>query len=658
MITEEDKERVRQATDIVNLVSETVVLRQRGSDFWGCCPFHHEKSPSFHVTPATGLWHCFGCHAGGDVFDYVMKREGLDFLDAVRYLAERAHIDIDDAPGPGRRGPKRTRVIDALEAAQAAYATRLMRGRGEGPDQARHYFAARGLNSKVCAKWHLGFADGTASLTRDLLAKGFSASELEGADLAVSRSGRLRDRFFNRVMFPIHDEQGRCIGFGGRVMGDAKPKYLNTRETSVFHKSKHMFAFDYAKDSIAAKGYAIVTEGYVDVISMHEAGFTNTVAALGTALSEDHVRTLSRFAKTIICMFDGDAAGQHAAEAAVRYLERTKAALTCVILPDNLDPDEFIRARGADAMADELKGARPLLDFVITKKLEGLDLSSPGLRLAALEDVARVLAPLKDSYLLDSYASQVAGRLGVSLEATVKKIRETPVEQGDEHRSASSRRAPGFRTGAGRQAPEPGFEDAGYAEDDYPPDYDVPPEYEQAAGASVFGAFGALPGQGPTGDASRVALTALSPEERTQILAERNLLGMLAEKPDLFRPYADRIATFTWADARHEAIAWAILATPEGTTPADAVLAAVRACPAAAQILSSGGFSATSSWDDTKNVEFVVNEAEIRSLDRQMAELTARLGSSGGSEDPMAGLKRLGELRARRDELRKSRPME
>lgn len=159
MITEEDKERVRQATDIVALVSETVVLRQRGGDFWGCCPFHHEKSPSFHVTPATGLWHCFGCHSGGDVFDYVMKREGLDFLDSVRFLAERAHIDIDDAPAAGRRGPKRTRVIDALEAAQSAYSVRLMRGRSEAAAAARSYFAGRGFNSDICSRWHLGFAD-------------------------------------------------------------------------------------------------------------------------------------------------------------------------------------------------------------------------------------------------------------------------------------------------------------------------------------------------------------------------------------------------------------------------------------------------------------------------------------------------------------------
>ncbi len=630
MITEEDKERVRQATDIVALVSETVVLRQRGSDFWGCCPFHHEKSPSFHVTPATGLWHCFGCHSGGDVFDYVMKREGLDFLDSVRFLADRAHIDIDDAPAGGRRGPKRTRVVDALEAAQSAYSVRLMRGRSEAAAAARRYFAGRGFNSDICSRWHLGFADPGVSLMRELTAAGFSRQELEAADLVSSRSGRARDQFYNRVMFPIHDEQGRCIGFGGRVMGDAKPKYLNTRETSVFHKSKHMFAFDYAKDSIAAKGYAIVTEGYMDVISMHEAGFTNTVAALGTALSLDHVKTLSRFAKTIVCMFDGDAAGQHAAEAAVRYVESTQAALTCVVLPDNLDPDEFLKAHGPEAMAEQLRGARPLIDFVLEKKLEGTDLSSPGLRLRALDDVAKVLAPLKESYLLDSYLQRVVGRLGVDLEAARRKVRETPIEQPGEQASGTARTAPAVPEGP-TYDDEPPYDDYGYE------GYDEPPQDVAAVPMDAF--------------------SELSAEDRTQLRAERNLLSLLASNPDLFRPYADRIATFSWADARHEAIAWAILATPEKTPAAEAVAVATRACPDAPRILSSSAFSSTSSWDDAKNVEFVVGEAEIRSLDRRISQLTSSLGTMD-SQGLRAALQELSQLRARRDEVRASQPLE
>ena len=662
MISDEDKERVRQATDIVALVSETVVLRPRGSnDFWGCCPFHHEKNPSFHVTPSTGLWHCFGCHAGGDVFDYVMKREGLDFLDAVRFLAERAHIDIDEGGPAERRGPKRTRVIDALEAAQEAFSLRLMRGRGTGADEARRYFASRGFSSGICARWRLGYADPSVSLCRELQQRGFTRDELIAADLASNRGGRLRDQFFNRVMFPIHDEQGRCIGFGGRVMGDAKPKYLNTRETSVFHKSKHLFAFDYAKESITAKGYAIVCEGYMDVISMHEAGFTNAVAALGTALSLDHVKTLSRFAKTIVCMFDGDAAGQHAAEASLRYIESTTAALSCVVLPDNLDPDEFLKAHGADAMADQLRRARPLLDFVLDKKLDGFDLSSPGLRLRALEEIARLLVPLKHSYLLDSYAQQVAGRLGAEASVVKDRIRSAPIERVEEEREPVLRDGSGRGRAQGRGGiPQSAAQssEAGPNED-MPPYDDVPPDYDGSYVDEGYdaGPVGASGGGAPAREAP-ASLAALSPEERTQLTAERNLLTMLADHPDLFRPYADRIASFTWADARHQTIAWAILATPEGTSPADAVVAARRACPDAPRILPSGAFAATSSWDVEKNVEFVVNEAEIRSIDRRVATLTARLQASGSGADSLDALRELDGLRKRRRELRAAQPLE
>ncbi len=646
MISDEDKQRVREATDIVALVSETVVLRPRGNDFWGCCPFHQEKSPSFHVTPATGLWHCFGCHAGGDVFDYVQKREGLDFLDSVRYLAERAHIDIEEGPANRARGPKRTRVIDALEAAQEAYATRLMRGKSEGAAAARAYFKGRGFNSDICRRWHLGYAEASpsASVVRQLQQAGFSRAELESADLGVSRGGGLRDRFFDRVMFPIHDEQGRCIAFGGRVMGDGKPKYLNTRETNVFHKSKHMFAFDYAKESIAARGYAIVTEGYMDVISMHEAGFTNTVAALGTALSLEHVRTLSRFAKTIVCMFDGDAAGQHAAEAAVRYVESTKAALSCVVLPGGADPDEFLKANGAAAMEEQLKGARPLIEFVIEKKLEQLDLSSPGLRLEALDELAKILAPLKDSYLLDSYAQQVAGRLGLDLEATKAKIRSTPVEAPTDQSGSTAGWQPEY---VPADAGQPDYGQPGCGPDDYAPTDYEPYEDEPAGDRAGEPA--------PHGEASYEALSA---EDRAQMRAERTLLSMMAAHPELFGAYAERISAFEWADARHQAIAWAILALPAGATPADAVGAATAACPDAPRILSSSAFASTSSWDLAKNAEFVVGEAEIRSLDKRINRLTASLGEGASAESSREALRQLEELRGRRAELKAAQPLE
>lgn len=621
MISEADITKIREATDIVALISETVVLRQRGTnDYWGCCPFHQEKSPSFHVDATTGLWYCFGCHAKGDMFDFVKKRENLEFGDAARFLAERAHIDIEETQQKGPKGPKRTRLLEALAAAENAYSVRLMRGRSEGADAARKYFASRGFNADICKRWKLGYAENGYSVARELAQAGFSRDELVAADLANVRSGSLRDHFFNRVMFPIHDEQGNCIGFGGRVMGDAKPKYLNTRETPVFHKSKHMFAFDRAKDSIAAKGCAIVTEGYMDVISMHEAGFTNTVAALGTALSLDHVKLLSRFAKTIICMFDGDAAGQHAAQAALKYMESTKASLLCVVLPDNQDPDEFLEAQGSVAMQQQLDSAKPLLDFVLDKHLEELDLSSPGLRLQALDSLSKLLAPLKNSYLLDSYAQLVAGRLGLTLDVVKEKIRTAPIERVEEKPS-------------------------------YAPQGQARPS--QLTAQQVTEQEPYMPEQ----TSHSVKLSMLSAEERTQLKAERNLLALLAKNPDCFRPYADRIATFVWADSRDEAIAWAILATPENTSASDAVIAASRACADAPKILAGSSFATLSSWDTQRNIEFVVNEAEIRSLDRQIASLTANLAMANPS-DSLENLKKLEELRSRRNELKAAQSQE
>ena len=606
MITEEDKERVRQATDFAALVSETVVLRQRGADFWGCCPFHHEKSPSFHINPSTGLWNCFGCHKGGDVFDYVMARENLEFPDAIRYLADRAGIELSEERGSAARGPKRNRLMEALGEAESFYSTMLLRGRGEGNDAARKYLAGRGFGSAVCRRWNLGFAPGHGRLVAELRGKGFSSQEILAADLALERSGRLVDRFFDRVMFPIHDEQGRPIGFGGRVMGDGKPKYLNTKETAVFHKSKHLFAFDRAKETITARGTAIVVEGYTDVIALHEAGFTNAVAALGTALSLDHVKLLERFgAKTIICMFDGDAAGQKAAELSVQHLDKTKAEMRCVVLPDNLDPAEFLDARGAEALVPILKAARPLMQFVFEKKLAGFDLSVPGQRVAALDELAGVLAPLKQSVLLDSYATQLANRLGLDVGAVRRAIQERPEPRQQEPW--------GGRAQEQAQTPV------------------QPRPYEE---------------QAPTRN-----LAALSSADRMQVRAERELLALMATSIDTLRPYGERIASFTWADSRHEAMAWAMLATPVGATPAEVVAAASEVVDVAPRILSGGRLSIVEGMDSEEKAAFLMDTVELHSLKRQVRAIRTELASQDPSTDTQELFRRATELQKRANEL-------
>lgn len=606
MITDEDKERVRQATDILQLVGETVELRQRGQDFWGCCPFHHEKSPSFHVNPQTGLWKCFGCGAGGDVFAYVMKRESLDFPDSIRYLAERAGIELTEERGSQHRGPRRNRLMECLADAERFFGTYLMRGRGEGAAAARHYLAGRGFGSAVCRRWGLGYAPGHGMLVAHLTAQGFTPQEILAADLALSGSGRLRDRFFDRAMFPIHDEQGKCIGFGGRVLTDAKPKYLNTKDTTVFHKGKHLFAFDRARDAMVSTGTAIVCEGYTDVISMHEAGLTNVVAALGTALTLDHVKMISRFAKSrIICMFDGDAAGQRAAERTVQYVDKTNLELLCVVLPGNMDPAEYLAAEGADALRGRLDAARPLMSFVFERHLERYDLSVPGQRVAALDDLAALLSPLSDSILLNEYATQLAGLVGANMEETRRRIRSA---------GAKARSRMQASLGQGRSA-----------EDEPPANAYGPYVYE----GEELGGEGATPAGVPP--AMEPAVT-LSDEERRQLDAERELLSLMTTDLAVVRPLGERIGSLSWADGRHESMAWAMLATPMDAAPHDVVRAAEGVVPEAPQILSSGTLDVTSDMSTQQKAAFLVDVIELWADRRRVRQIQAQLKALGAGE--------------------------
>ena len=639
MISEEDKERVRQATDFVQLVGETVELRQRGQEFWGCCPFHGEKTPSFKVNPATGLWHCFGCGEGGDVFSYVQRREGLEFPDAIRYLADRAGIELTEERG-GQRGPRKTRLMEALGEAEAYYHLMLMRGRGEGPDAARRYLAGRGFGSDVCRRWGLGYAPGRGQLVARLRSKGFGQAEMIAADLAYDRSGRVTDRFYDRVMFPIHDELGRTIAFGGRVLGakrDGVAKYVNTRDTPAFNKGKHLFAYDRAKETMAATGVAIVCEGYTDVIAMHEAGFTNAVAALGTAFRLDHVRLMERQrVSKIICMFDGDAAGQRAAERAVRYLDKTSAALLCVVLPDNQDPMEFLAARGADALRPVLDAARPLMDFVFEKRLAAHDLSAPGRRVRALEDMASLLAPLKHSVLLDEYATRLADTLGMDVSETKRAIRDAKVVELDEDRPQRAASRPGGGAdrgsarhagrGAGGSSRDAGAWAAGPGPDEPAPDDYVPAEaYEDGAPAPEAPARPAPAREAP--------LSALSADERMQVTAERELLSALAQRPDALRPYEERIASLFWADARHEAMAWAMLSTPEGASPAEVVAAASAVVPEAPRILSGGRVMSDGELSDSEKLDLIVDTAEFCSCRRRVRQIRAQLSGSGTPDE-------------------------
>lgn len=420
-ISDEDVARVRDATDLVTLISETTPLRQKGRLFWGLCPFHGEKTASFKVDPATQLWHCFGCSLGGDAFGFLMKTQNLDFPDAVRLLAERARIEIVEEGGAGVPMGRKERLVAASGAAAEYFARQLATSKESGASTARTYLSGRGFGSEVAKRWSLGYAGGgRGALTAWLATQGFTRDEAVEANVAlVGDKGETKDRFFNRVMFPIADLQGRVIAFGGRVIGDGQPKYLNSSDTPIFHKSANMYAIDRAKNSIVSTGTAVVVEGYTDVIALHEAGITNVVATLGTALTARHLKLLGRFAKRIVYLFDGDEAGMRAADRAAEFLDfsstpeagASRLDLLVAVIPDGLDPADLVAQRGAEAMAAVIEGAEPLLRFVIDRRLESHDLTSPEGRTRALDSAASVIASLRGSILAQDYANYVAGRL-------------------------------------------------------------------------------------------------------------------------------------------------------------------------------------------------------------------------------------------------------
>lgn len=617
MITDEDKERVRQATDFVTLVSETVELKPRGQDYWGCCPFHQEKSPSFKINPSTGLWHCFGaCSEGGDVFSYVMKRENLDFPDAIRYLADKAGITLSEEAHVSK-GPRKNRLIECLTEAEKYFHSMLMRGRGEGSEAARAYLSGRGFGAGVCKRWKLGYAPGRGALVAHLRKCGFTTQEMVAANLAVERNGRISDWFYDRVMFPIHDEQGRTIAFGGRITKKVEnaPKYLNTRDTTVFNKGKHLFAYDVAKETIAAQSEAIICEGYTDVIAMHEAGFTNTVAALGTAFTSEHVKLIDRQrARKIICMFDGDAAGQHAAARAIKFIDKTTAAFLCVVLPNNQDPMEFLAESGAEKLRPILDSARPLMDFVFDATSAEFDLSVPGGRVKALEALASLLAPLKTSVLLSEYALRVADLLHIDAEEAKRAIKTAPIQDdASNFRTSKSVRKQSQKTSYNTLNNLTYTKSPVYAEGS---SYDEVPPYDEASTYDVP-ADVRVP-SGPQG---------LSAEDRRQVNSELELLSAMATNLSLVREYQDRIADFVWADARHQTMAWAMLATPEGATPAQVVAAAEAVEPNAAAILSSGRVISEGNSDTRRSLEFIVDTVDYYSVQRKLREIRSNLRS-------------------------------
>ena len=402
-------------TDIVDLVSESVRLTKKGRNYWGLCPFHGEKTPSFSVSIDKQIFKCFGCGKGGGAVRYVMELENLPFQDAVAVLARRAGMPVPEYRGssPGAR-ERREKILEINR--QAALAFHRWLGGPEG-EQGLEYLRKRGLSRDALTRFGLGFAPNSwDALIGELSARGYDKRDLLDAGLAVStKEGRIYDRFRNRVMFPIIDVRGSVIGFGGRVMDDSTPKYLNSPDTPVYNKSRNVFALNLAKTSKA--GRVILTEGYMDTIALHQAGFDSAVASLGTALTEEHGQLLARYFKEAVIAYDGDGAGVAAAQRAIPLLEKAGLKVKVLRMRGAKDPDEFIKTYGREAFAKLLDQSEEQVDYRLSQIQKKYDLADDGQRIAFLQEAAQLVSALPSAVEREVYGGHAAQTAGVSPEA-------------------------------------------------------------------------------------------------------------------------------------------------------------------------------------------------------------------------------------------------
>ncbi len=445
------RDEVRSRVDIVDVVGQFVPLkRTAGANWKGLCPFHAEKTPSFNVNPSKGIFHCFGCGVGGDVFGFLMRQERLTFPEAVRVLARRAGVDVpDESPGAG--GGERESLRRAMERAAAFYSETLWSPAGV---RAREYLAARGIAVEIAERFGLGYApESWDALLGVMKSQGCSPDLLESAGLVAPRQGGGHyDRFRGRLLFPIRDLQGQTVAFGGRSLGADQPKYLNSPETPMYSKGHMLFALDLAREAIRARGQALLVEGYVDCLMAHQHGFTQTVAALGTAFTPTQLGLLRRYCGEVITFFDADAAGQKAAERAEALLEPSPDGLAWAVtrtggfgdpeslrikvalVPAGHDPDTLLRAHGAEMFTQCIAAARGLLSYALDRVVADTgDPARPLARTTAFTRVARMLAKVSDAEEALALSREAALKLGVDaaqlwIEAQrLQNARPTPV---------------------------------------------------------------------------------------------------------------------------------------------------------------------------------------------------------------------------------------
>ncbi len=419
-------EEVRLANDIVNVISDYVRLQKKGSTHFGLCPFHNEKTPSFSVSQGKQMYYCFGCGAGGNVITFLMQYENYTFQEALQALAQRAGIELprqEMSVRARQEADRRTRILEVNKVAAKYFYAQLRMEQGQN---GMSYFEKRGLSMETLKKFGLGYANKFSDdLYQYLRKQGYEDELLKDSGLVTideRRGGR--DKFWNRVMFPIMDVNNRVIGFGGRVMGEGEPKYLNSPETMIFDKSRNLYGLNFARSS--RKHYILLCEGYMDVIALHQAGFDNAVASLGTAFTAGHANLLKRYAKEVYCTFDSDGAGIKAALRAIPLLKEAGISAKIVKMKPYKDPDEFIKAEGADNYQKRIDEAQNSFLFEAEVLEQNYNLGDPEGKTAFFNEIARKILEFEEELERNNYIEAVARKYQIGFE----NLRKLVVHQG------------------------------------------------------------------------------------------------------------------------------------------------------------------------------------------------------------------------------------
>ena len=452
-------EEVRSRSDIVDIVSGYVKLQKKGSSYFGLCPFHHEKSPSFSVSPNKQMYYCFGCGAGGNVITFLMEYENYSFPEALKVLADRAGITLPQqemSKEAKAQADLRTTLLEVNKLAANYFHYQLKQPHGR---VGYEYLTGRGLSDDTIRHFGLGFANKTSDdLYRYLKGKGYSDRILKESGLFTISEKGTWDKFWNRVMFPILDTNNRVIGFGGRVMGDGEPKYLNSPETKLFDKSRNLYGLSFAKSS--REKYFLICEGYMDVIAMHQAGFTNAVASLGTAFTTQHASLLKRYTNQVILTYDSDGAGVKAALRAIPILKEVGISCKVLNMKPHKDPDEFIKNLGADAFRQRIAEAKNSFLFEIEVLKQGYDLNDPEQKTDFYTEVAKKLLEFPDALERDNYIQAVSREQFINYQDLKQLVSRTAARLGPAW-AESRQRAERYGSYADSVARTPGSGGAG-----------------------------------------------------------------------------------------------------------------------------------------------------------------------------------------------------